>query len=1094
MKKFTLLLFSLVLSCFGGANLSAQCAPLVAQTHCYASGEDAVFFSQCADAGESVSITINSGSMGAWDDLNVYSGPVGGVTDAQIANIGGTGITALAGFVFTGNPNECLTLEIDADTDGSNCAALSVSEINFDVACVITGCSTDPAASNFVAVPDIEVPCTFAGDFNHIPTGTQTMTDCGPGNFYDTGGPNANYGGSGDEDGITTICPTDPVNEIISITFNSFNTEENWDGLFVYNGDTQDPTTLISSGNGTLNGGVGGAQGPGSFTGEDVDGDEFSSPGTFTAINPSGCLTFYFYSDGGTRSGWSAFYECVARPNCNPPVALTATDVLFDSATLTWTSANLDFAGHTWDVEYGIDGFVPGTGTVVAGLTTMTTIITGLDSNTEYEFYVTENCDGADGVSPSSSAGAFTTALNFCGGDLFTDNGGIGGNYTNNSNEETVICPNDPTCETVTVSFNSLVIEGDWDGLFIYDADFQDPDALIDSGDGPGQGVPAGAWSEDTASPGTITATNPSGCLTFFFQSDGSVTRSGWDANVVCSIPPLATNDLNTLTDPCFLPTIPAIFDPCSCNVPTELTDGVVTVLGNFNEELDLLNVVPGSAWTITEGMGFTVTGLTGGDTHTDTDADGTLSAGDILTDVDGDGNIQVLGTHDDAVGYDVTLTDGIFTLSSANLCSQPRPVVAALPSTLCDNGIVFSLEAIDALGSTAESVEFSLSGATTLANITEIDPTALTAGAHVLVVTFNGDSAPGTDTPTDVGCPVVASFTFDVLEGPVALACNDNVHVSLDDACSATITPDVILEGADGCDQAFSVSIVSNLGADLGDVVDGSFTGEGEFTVRVTELSTGNFCWGSIIVEDKIAPTLDCPAATLSCTDMADPNSTAPANATGRISVPANTSTLAGVNDFLLDFDVPAGTEVVDVNVGILLLDSDIGNLDIQVTAPDGTNFTVIPGPNGCAGIGGSFDFILDDDAAPAANLLCTGGDLQSGMAINDPFLGDPSVVEGTEASGTWTISVDNIADGGANDILVDVYLDITFVSTVAEAVAITATDNCTTSPALSFEDFTVNGDCGGPSSTLTRTWTATDDSGNTAQCEQIITFERPL
>ena len=48
------------------------------------------------------------------------------------------------------------------------------------------------------------------------------------------------------------------------------------------------------------------------------------------------------------------------------------------------------------------------------------------------------------------------------------------------------------------------------------------------------------------------------------------------------------------------------------------------------------------------------------------------------------------------------------------------------------------------------------------------------------------------------------------------------------------------------------------------------------------------------------------------------------------------------------------------------------------------------------------------------------------------------------------------------------------------------TATDNCTVDPAIDFADMTEPG-CGG-TETIMRTWTATDESGNTADCLQVI------
>ena len=49
------------------------------------------------------------------------------------------------------------------------------------------------------------------------------------------------------------------------------------------------------------------------------------------------------------------------------------------------------------------------------------------------------------------------------------------------------------------------------------------------------------------------------------------------------------------------------------------------------------------------------------------------------------------------------------------------------------------------------------------------------------------------------------------------------------------------------------------------------------------------------------------------------------------------------------------------------------------------------------------------------------------------------------------------------------------------------TATDNCDPNPEIGYSDETVSGLNGW---TTTRTWTATDDCGNTASCEQIISY----
>lgn len=111
----------------------------------------------------------------------------------------------------------------------------------------------------------------------------------------------------------------------------------------------------------------------------------------------------------------------------------------------------------------------------------------------------------------------------------------------------------------------------------------------------------------------------------------------------------------------------------------------------------------------------------------------------------------------------------------------------------------------------------------------------------------------------------------FSVSVHSQGMACNDLVQVSLDADCEALITPGMILEGEDEDDlDAFSVSI-SGIS---GNVV----TTPGEYSVTVTNSTTGNSCWGNISVEDKLAPSIEecaCPPGNTDpgcqflCTDL---------------------------------------------------------------------------------------------------------------------------------------------------------------------------------------------------------------------------------
>lgn len=109
------------------------------------------------------------------------------------------------------------------------------------------------------------------------------------GTFYDLGG-TSNY--SNNQSYTTTICPS-TAGQAIRMVFSSFNTEAGFDFLSVYDGNSTAAPMLPGS----------------SFSGTTL-------PGTLTAttINTSGCLTFRFFSDGGTtRAGWQANISCAPK-------------------------------------------------------------------------------------------------------------------------------------------------------------------------------------------------------------------------------------------------------------------------------------------------------------------------------------------------------------------------------------------------------------------------------------------------------------------------------------------------------------------------------------------------------------------------------------------------------------------------------------------------------------------------------------------------------------------------------------------------------------------------------------------------------------
>jgi len=181
-----------------------------------------------------------------------------------------------------------------------------------------------------------------------------------------------------------TIAP-DNAGDVVTVAFTSFNTEQGWDGLMVYNGpDTNSP--LIDSGS-TYNR----TTCPnGAWSGDASVSSNHFVPTTFTSSDASGALTFVFKSDGsGQEAGWEADVTCAAPPTCSDPTSLAASNITDLVADLSWTENGTATA---WDIEWGVTGFTQGAGTMVTATADNPYTLSGLTASTDYQFYVRANC------------------------------------------------------------------------------------------------------------------------------------------------------------------------------------------------------------------------------------------------------------------------------------------------------------------------------------------------------------------------------------------------------------------------------------------------------------------------------------------------------------------------------------------------------------------------------------------------------------------------------------------------------------------------------------------------------------------------------
>jgi hypothetical protein len=335
-------------------------------------------------------------------------------------------------------------------------------------------------------------------------------------------------------------------------------------------------------------------------------------------------------------------------------------------------------------------------------------------------------------------------------------------------------------------------------------------------------------------------------------NTDDCTATVNVNASAAC-VPPMITNIGG-----------PSAIDPCSCRGN-----------GEFDEEI-LVEAGTGQVWTITS---------------TDLIDPATMmpfAAGTPLVETVigmGVSTYSLAGIHLDGLGYTITVNSPSnpgAALVLSNTCFYPDAnFTTDLSQDICVNTMPITLEG-DGNGA-AGTTTFTVNGVTT--NI--IDPATLGTGSFPVTFTFDAGTAgqfklvdgvvvgppEGVNTlaeaEADPGCTETISTFINIVATPTTLACNNSIQLSLDENCEALVTPDMLLEGDYLCFDDYTVSLVQGLntvpnpltGANIGQTIVGT----------VTHLESGNSCWSTITVEDKLAPTLDCQDITIACTADAD-------------------------------------------------------------------------------------------------------------------------------------------------------------------------------------------------------------------------------
>ena len=375
------------------------------------------------------------------------------------------------------------------------------------------------------------------------------------------------------------------------------------------------------------------------------------------------------------------------------------------------------------------------------------------------------------------------------------------------------------------------------------------------------------------------------------------------------------------------------------------------------------------------------------------------------------------------------------------------------------------------------------------------------------------------------------------------SIACNDQVQVTMDGECMATITIDMILEGEDGnCYEDFYLMTIDGVAEDQSEIVIDT---PGEYTVSVIT-PTGERCWGTIVVEDKISALLtNCQDFEIFCNQTYEPGDPIldhhiVPQAVDAADAPVFVSTPGGVPTNNNCVPVPAATyvpSVVDPAVDSLVIGSDtiffdlttvgtnqtvqsfeevafsvdvpnVNTIKAYLEAPDGTKVQLLDLVAGNFCSESDFDLILSDGAFRTHNILVSPQNC--GLGASHAYCGDYqplnplSGFSGVAINGKWALIIENCGQnddacitGGSLSLIGDsgsvpFPFDGTVTPTGDQEYTIALPNNNCGPYTASYED-EETGECApGIGNTVERTWTVvSQSSGVESFCSQMITIK---
>ena len=221
------------------------------------------------------------------------------------------------------------------------------------------------------------------------------------------------------------------------------------------------------------------------------------------------------------------------------------------------------------------------------------------------------------------------------------------------------------------------------------------------------------------------------------------------------------------------------------------------------------------------------------------------------------------------------------------------------------------------------------------------------------------------------------ALFVLATVPAYAQLTCNQDIQVSIGPDCTATLAPDDILEGFEGDDTDYQIELLNGNNQIIGgSLITGDLLGQ-TIMVRITEIATGNSCWGNVTVEDKQGPTCVDGSVVVNC--QADLATVAPPVFIDNCDA---TPDVTLVDELLIDADICADDALVRQRIYVAY--DNFGNPSLPCTQTITINRVAVEFPEDIVfGCDQYAAFPAITNVAPLNDALISGPAVSGGSGI---------------------------------------------------------------------------------------------------------------